>query len=288
MTKTYYRQRRETPDTSLSIQQYDNLRRLFEDKGWPIDEDTEISVFKRYYYTLRSLTREQQDFLIELSSRFIHVTQADYINNLVPPLKKLREKYDGESFYFLPVRTKDNKGKCTSTLTVLYLLRGTTMRTRLNLGAHSVVEDDELLKKCLPKKKPYKLVLVDDFVGSGQTVVEALDFLKSNIQEDLPQNNIKVVCLVAMQEGINRLNQEGIEVYSNHICERGISDYYTGEKLERAQAIMESIENSIKRLEEEFRFGYHRSEALVCMERCPNNTFPIYWKQPQIAPYERG
>lgn len=287
MNRTYYRQRNEVPEASLRIQQYDSLRCLFEAKGWPIEEDTDISIFNRYYQTLRTLTEEQQDFLIELSHRFLHVRHANYIDYIVPPLKLLREKYAGEYLYFIPAGTEQNKGKCTSTLTVLYLLRGSTMRTKLDLGVHSVVDDEEQLNKCLPKKKPFKLVLVDDFIGSGQTVVEALEYLNLILQKEVPQTNIKVVCLVAMQDGIRRLNDMGVEVFSMHICNRGISDYYTGEKLGKALDIMKSIENGIKKLGDEYRLGYHQSEALVCMERCPNNTFPIYWKQ-ERSPYERG
>lgn len=39
---------------------------------------------------------------------------------------------------------------------------------------------------------------------------------------------------------------------------------------------MHSIEKIIK-VNNQNIFGYSQSEALVCMERCPNNTFPIYW-----------
>ena len=287
MSRTYYRPRSEVPETSLRIQQYNNLRSLFETKEWPIEEDMDISIFNRYYHTLRTLTEEQQDFLIELSYRFLHVTQASYIDYIVPPLKMLREKYVEEYLYFIPARTEQNKGKCTSTLTVLYLLRGTTMRTKLDLGVHSVVDDVEQLDECLPKKKPFKLVIVDDFIGSGQTIVDSLEYLNHSLQREIPPTNIKVICLVAMQDGIRRLGDMGVEVFSMQICNRGISDYYTGDKLERALDIMKSIEDGIKKLGEEFRLGYHQSEALVCMERCPNNTFPIYWKQ-ERSPYERG
>ena len=48
---------------------------------------------------------------------------------------------------------------------------------------------------------------------------------------------------------------------------------------------MRSIEEIIK-VNDQNIFGYGQSEALVCMERCPNNTFPIYWL-PKKAPYAR-
>ena len=36
----------------------------------------------------------------------------------------------------------------------------------------------------------------------------------------------------------------------------------------------------------DFNFGYGGSEALICLKRCPNNTFPIYWHGKK-SPYSR-
>ena len=54
-----------------------------------------------------------------------------------------------------------------------------------------------------------------------------------------------------------------------------------------AVSTMQNIERRLDELIDEFKFGYKGSEALVCLERCPNNTFPIYWLTKNIAPYER-
>lgn len=90
-----------------------------------------------------------------------------------------------------------------------------------------------------------------------------------------------------MKEGIDAITATGATVYASIICKRGISDYYRGEELVNAKDTMEAIEQRLKKLKPEFHFGYGQSEALVCMERCPNNTFPIYWYTKHDAPYER-
>lgn len=87
--------------------------------------------------------------------------------------------------------------------------------------------------------------------------------------------------------GIEFLSKLGIKVYATHKVRKGISDNYIGESLAKALEQMSEIENRLKKLKSEFRFGYGKSEALVCMERCPNNTFPIYWYTKNDAPYER-
>ena len=50
---------------------------------------------------------------------------------------------------------------------------------------------------------------------------------------------------------------------------------------------MNHFKEKAMKTKSEFHFGYGESEALVCMERCPNNTFPIYWATKKLAPYER-
>ena len=88
-----------------------------------------------------------------------------------------------------------------------------------------------------------------------------------------------------MQAGIDYLSLNNIRTYCSHVEKRGISDYYSGQMLAEKTELMNSIEKTIK-VKAKFHFGYGNSEALVCMERCPNNTFPIYWL-PKKAAYER-
>jgi len=83
------------------------------------------------------------------------------------------------------------------------------------------------------------------------------------------------------------LNQAGINMYTKFMEFRGKTDYYTDQALADAKSIMESIESKLSNLEDDFKFGYKKSEALVCMKRCPNNTFPIFGVGKNKAPYER-
>ena len=57
---------------SISFSQYAKLRTLFEQQNWEIDEELEISTFERYVKTLSKLSVDQQNFILKLSSRFLH------------------------------------------------------------------------------------------------------------------------------------------------------------------------------------------------------------------------
>lgn len=276
------------PAAHVEINILNRLKELFEKKGWIIDEKLEISIFRRYYETLKILDREQQEFLLELSDRFIHLTVNEYIDNMLEPLSKLRNDYKGANLIFLPCLPESDADKIKSSSIMIYQLKGTTIKSKINLSPFYVGNlNNHRLFSLINDSGKSIIVLVDDFIGTGETALGAVEYIHKLIPSIKDNNHIVILSIIAMREGINNLDSQHIKVYSKKICVRGISDEYTGPELSRAIAIMHSIESKIKKLDREMEFGYKRSEALVCMERCPNNTFPIYWQLKNIAPYER-
>ena len=79
----------------------------------------------------------------------------------------------------------------------------------------------------------------------------------------------------------------GVKTYYAIERRKAITEEICECKREAAASTMHSIENRLKKLKKMYCFGYKESEALVCLERCPNNTFPIYWLTKDLAPYER-
>lgn len=278
--------RKANPKDSISIGQYAKLRTLFEQQNWDIDEDLEISTFERYLKTLSKLSVEQQNFMLQLSSRFLHIEQDKYLKELLDPLSNLRNKYPNSNLVFLPCLPKEDQGKTKSSSVVLYQLKGTTIKKYITLGKSYICES--ISPKVFEKleKQDFQIVLVDDFVGTGETALGAMKFVRELCPFLENNEQIKVLCIVAMKEGIAKLHDNGIDLFCSHVQSKGISDYYSGEELIKAKEQMESIEKMIK-TKADFHFGYGESEALVCMERCPNNTFPVYWATKKLAPYER-
>lgn len=263
------------------------LKDLFDSQHWDIDEDVEFSYFERYIRTLSGLQEDQQDFIIKLTGRFLHLPISDYPKYLVDPAKRLRKDYPDDNLLFSCCLPKNDLGKAKSSMTVLYQFKGATLKSKVDLGKHFVIESftDELIANINMDVSHF--VLVDDFIGTGETAIAAIDYIHELFPALKDNSRISVLSIVAMQEGINSIEATGASVYASKICTRGISDFYEGAELTEAKDTMTAIENTLKRLKPEFRFGYGQSEALVCMERCPNNTFPIYWYTKHDAPYER-
>ena len=283
----YKKKREEAPISSVSVSTLNHLHDLFVRKNWEIDEDSDISTYTRYYRTLQTLNEDQQNFIIAISDDFLHISQSQYFDNLIEPLSRLRVQYSNDNLIFLPCSPKKDVGAIKSSASVLYQLKGTSIKTKVHLNPYWIpARIDEKWFNCLPKNGQYKIVLVDDFVGSGETAEGAVDYIHELVPA-LDNSSIKILSIVAMQNGINRLKTKDIDVYCRYVRNRGISDRYSGEDLLSTTKMMQDIEATLDGLTLEMRFGYRQTEALVCMERCPNNTFPIYWKTANIAPYER-
>lgn len=276
-----------SPKPVFNANQYAKLKTLFEQQHWDINEELEISYFERYVRTLSSLQEDQQDFLIGLTGRFLHLPQTQYLKHLVGLVKKLRADHPDENLIFACSLPKEDVGKPKSSTTVLYQFKGSTIHTQVDLGKYYIVEKftSEFVQATNLRKSHF--VLVDDFIGTGETALGAIDYIHELFPALTDNSKISILSIVAMHQGKQAIENTGTTVYASIICNRGIADNYTGAALTDAKNIMTAIEQTLKGLKPQFHFGYGHSEALVCMERCPNNTFPIYWYTPKDAPYER-
>lgn len=283
-SNSYIKKRPEVPELKLST--LTKLHDLFLDKGWVIDEDSSISYFNRYVQTLLTLQQEQQDFLVDLSHGFIHLPTPTYLDLLIKPLQQLREEDTKTNLLFACSLPKEDIGKTKSSQAVLYQLKGSSIKTKVDIKPSLVIESWSDFTWELLKNSKFRIILVDDFIGTGETAIAAADYIKELFPEMNPQL-ISFLCIVAMKEGIAMIEANGYKVYSSIQCGKGISDAFTGEELQKATQNMQAIEATLTKVTDKNKFGYKQSEALVCMERCPNNTFPIYWLTPKIAPYER-
>lgn len=135
-------------------------------------------------------------------------------------------------------------------------------------------------------KNGQNVVLFDDFIGSGNTLIRKIQYLKNSFEESgVTPLSLNVVAFAGMKFGIERIkNSCGVEVYARYLLKRGISDYDTPEVQEAKKLIMLSLEKKLgkkfKKLRvKDFSLGYGNSETLyqVGGQNCPNNLFPIFW-----------
>jgi hypothetical protein len=135
--------------------------------------------------------------------------------------------------------------------------------------------------------------LVDEFIGSGQTILGRINYLEKEIaKRDVDEYKISVSVIACMKQAKELLEARGIEVYAPLVLDRGISDRYEGQDLADATQLMLKLEQG---LQPQIRdktlpsFGYNQVEALYCMEtgNCPNSVFPIFWWPKNLSGNDR-
>jgi len=125
-----------------------------------------------------------------------------------------------------------------------------------------------------------QLVLVDEFIGSGQSVEGRINLLKARAKTDY---EIKACFIAGMEFGIERV----VNSFADFKCfiplKKAISEIMADEKRNDAIIYMRELESTLlpkindKELST-YHFGYNGAEALyssIC--NTPNSVFPYFW-----------
>ena len=158
-------------------------------------------------------------------------------------------------------------------------------------GRHNWTESNFVNSLLTIGQTPYhlkdgqNLILIDDFIGTGNTVKRKIKWLKSKMKEK-NKCDIKIflVSLACMQGALNVIESLEIEFFTPKILKKGISDYYEGEILKNNIGNMKNLESKLHPIYKNWRllnfnFGYGKAESLFAIEEVnvPNNVFPIFW-----------
>lgn len=132
-------------------------------------------------------------------------------------------------------------------------------------------------------KDNFTIVIVDDFVGTGQTLIRKYKWLLSRFKkQNIKGASIKTLSLASMEFAKEEIEKAGIDHYSFIWLKKGISELSTFENVARYTRAMENLEKKLngKVFGKDLpNFGYKRSETLFAFENnnIPNNVFPIFW-----------
>ena len=233
--------------------------------------------FNSLCMTYMMLDNEERELFLDMLKRFTFLPLSQYPKELSIAVNQLITSVKTKKIVVYNGMSNREWGYVKSNYLISYQFKGSNLRYNLDPSDKYFIVKDRL--KDLLQIKSYDdttLVLVDDFIGTGDTIENAFSHIMNRLKaHNIIIRNYAVVCIAAMNEAIKRLSNSGIMVFCTHKLGKGISDYYTGEDLARAKRIMTQIEDKIK-VNPSYRFGYGQSEALVCMERCPNNTFALF------------
>ena len=127
------------------------------------------------------------------------------------------------------------------------------------------------------------IIMVDDFIGTGDTIKRKFKYLKDTlINRGLKNVTIRIVSLAAMDFSKEILDELTVEYYSFYWMKKGINELIDENNRELATQSMEHLEDKLQKKNGQRRlpnFGYKKSEALYALEayNIPNNVFPIFW-----------
>lgn len=225
--------------------------------------------------------KEQQKLLLDLISRFEHLSHARYIECL----RKLGSEIITESDLLddntLIVAMAADSGADSSQYVIVGLR---TIMEELGWEKHRFVNAFGKTYQEYKKSNAHKnIILVDEFVGSGQTVSSRVKELKRVFDEkEVSGYSIRVKVLASTEIAIEKLTADGISITSQIKIKKGISDYYEPSEIhDKINLMLELESNLIETIDDKDMpsLGYGKCESLYCRDdgNVPNNVFPIFW-----------
>lgn len=273
----------------LSIQRAAVLSQIYKEKNWNISTAFGNNEYDDFCSMLTYLNADQQDLIIDLTKDFLKVGFNEYIQHFLKSFDLFYHSSlsKGKNRVFIkPLLCKDDIGRTKSSSLLYYLINSHIVLLQNKYPNIKIICSDNFNSLNTAKfNKTDIICLVDDYVGTGETAIKAINFLQNSSTNIC---DLVAITLVAQEEGINNVKNCGYNIFAATVRSKGISDLSSN--VESMLAIMESIESKMG-VQTKYQLGYGRSESLVKMISTPNNTFPIYWyaksKSIPIVPFPR-
>lgn len=265
--------------------EYENrICSLFKEKKWWDRTDKEEKI-KRCIKLFEKLNDDEIELVFNLLSKVEVIEEDKYLMLYVALLEKLERKNKNwfsnlKTIYIAPLVENANYKATKSSMTAWYILRNTRFcyHPLLNDKIIHFVDAYELnnLKSMEVIDSTSCILLVDDYIGSGNTARKALDEFTHN-RSCISQ--LVVFSIAAEKVGLKCIKEMKVKTFCAIEVNKAISDVYVGADKDKALNLMKAIESKIfkKELKNE-SLGYGHSESLTIMIRTSNNVFPIFWK----------
>lgn len=225
----------------------------------------------------------QQDLIIELLDRFIYLDESDFNDALTTLCEEIVTDPSLESGQTQIVSMSADNSPDSGQY-ILYALKP-RLEKREWRDHLSVNRYGASFKEFNRHGRVHKnIVLVDEFIGSGQSAIGRFNELKRNYEsQGIEDIEIKVFVIAASTVGLERLKQEKISVTYLYEIKRGISDFYENkDKKENLLLAMDILENTLSQNykgRDLPKNGYGKTESLYARSEgnTPNSVFPIFW-----------
>ncbi|MEP5632097.1 MAG: hypothetical protein ABJP79_09465 [Tateyamaria sp.] len=133
-------------------------------------------------------------------------------------------------------------------------------------------------------KDGQKIVIIDEFVGSGQTLSGRLKWISEQLVNQGKLVKIFVGTIAAMKICMEKDLTPASDFHSTIWLKQGLNDHYSGSSLTAAVDMMLAMEEKLHPQHnfmklKKYSLGYKKSQSTYYLENGnpPNNNFPIFW-----------
>lgn len=252
---------------------------LFVAKEWTKQENYKI-VLENFCNLLTNLDEEKRELIMQLTQKYSWISSNEYNSRLTRLLDKIEDSKlaNCKRIIVFPIMKPEHEDKIKSGHPILYMVRA----VKPFLTKYSRIEIKEFIKyveiseENFKPKKTDLIFLMDDFLGSGETIEASIKKVLEN--KNIEVDMINVLAIACQQATIDFANDNSIALYYEHLEKRGITDNFSPDVIQEKLDLMLEIEQMIPG-GSMFSLGFNNSEALITLMRTPDNTFPIFWKQ---------
>lgn len=240
-----------------------------------------------------SLTAEAQKLGCEMLlsawlTRFTYLTVTQQFerikHDLVPKIISLANGSDHIAFVGTAI-----DGKLDGSSYFLHRLRLHFQQRKINEATISWIQNFNRWHRIPQNKRQPLVCLIDDFCGSGQTIVQRIETIRRSGKDQ--KLNLAVVCLAGMKHAFEKVKEVEKNVMFGVELKKGIDESAPSHSvhLERSAMINWSeLLNSKLYRSKCFPYGYNEAQALYALEdqpNMPNSVFPIFWAERKDANY---
>ncbi len=253
------------------------VNKLFKLNKW-VEKDKNELVFNGFCNLFTKLEPDELKLILELIEKYLWISYREYQDNIIQAMEAVstEEIARFSKIYFFAIINPKDEHKVKSGEHLLYIIKAfkhlmikyqsirfeflTTFAhiQNLNLSPHD------------------RIFLVDDYIGSGETLESCLVELKKNTS--ITSAVVKILCIAIQEHTEIELVLEGYAVLKSVLVKKGITDYNHQPQIDQKKNLMRGIERNVLGAKS-YSLGYKESEALITMMRTPDNTFPVFWKQ---------
>lgn len=254
------------------------LNKNFKNNKWT-EKDIDEFVFDNFCKLIDNLNNEQRHLIIDLVERYKWISFSDYPEKILSTLEKIEEEKLNslKTIYLFPIKKPEDEGNYKSGQFLIYQIKcfKRHLTKYKNIEFKYISKFDFFKDSGFIMKENEALFLIDDYIGSGETLKFCLNEISKNTSISNTKTNI--VTIASQFEIAQEIEKQGISYYADYIAKKGITDFIDSTLVKEKISIMLEIEEMIP-ASNFFSLGYNNSEALITMARTPDNTFPIFWK----------